>query len=73
MGYSTNKNLMNYPLKFLVFFWPNFVVFDIVDKIISQKTEVWEFKEVIVGSWNYLNGNQPQKISILHSMGFRRL
>jgi hypothetical protein len=33
----------------------------------SQKTKVWEFKEVTIGSWRYLVGNQPQKISAPHS------
>jgi hypothetical protein len=54
-------------------FLPNFAVFDIVGKINFSKKNVWEFKEVIVGSWSYLVVDQPQKIAALHSMGARRL
>ena len=44
-----------------------------LEKSISQKIKVWEFKEVIVGSWSYLVVNKPQKIATPHSMGARRL
>jgi hypothetical protein len=57
----------------LWFFGPNFAVFDIVGKSISQNIKVWEFKEVTVGSWSYLVVDQLQKIAIPHSMGARRL
>jgi hypothetical protein len=44
-----------------------------LEKEISQKIKVWEFKEVIVGSWSYLVVNQLQIITAPYSMGFRRL
>jgi hypothetical protein len=56
-----------------VLFWPNFAIFDIVGKSISQKIKVWELKEVTIGSWSYLVVDQPQKITAPHSMGARRL
>ena len=28
-----------------------------LEKSISQKIKIWEFKEETVGSWNYLNGS----------------
>jgi hypothetical protein len=62
-----------YPLKFLVFFLPNSAVFDVVEKPISQKIKVWDLKKVIVGSWSYFVVNQPQKITVLQSLGSRRL
>jgi hypothetical protein len=56
-----------------VFFLPNSAIFDIIEKLISQKIKVWEFKEVSIGSWSYLVVDQPQKIAAPHSMGARRL
>jgi hypothetical protein len=56
-----------------VFFAPNFAVFDMVGKSISQKLKIWEFKEVTIGSWSYLVINQPQKFAAPHSIGARRL
>jgi hypothetical protein len=44
-----------------------------LEKLISQKLKIWEFKEVIVGSWSYLVVDQPQKIAAPHSMGSTRL
>jgi hypothetical protein len=44
-----------------------------LEKSISQKIKVLEFKEEIVGSWIYLVVDQPQKIAAPHSMGARRL
>jgi hypothetical protein len=43
-----------------------------LEKSISQKIKVWEFEDLIVGSWNYLVENQLQKISAPHSMGLRK-
>jgi hypothetical protein len=56
-----------------VFIWSNSALFKIVGKLISQKIKEWEFKEVTVGSWSYLVGNQPQKFVAPHSMGPRWL
>jgi hypothetical protein len=64
-----NDSFLNLTPKIPCVFLPNFEVFDIVGKINFSKIKVWEFKEVIVGSWSYLVGNQPQKIATLFSMG----
>jgi hypothetical protein len=57
-----------------VIFLPHSTIFDVlVGKINFSKKMIREFKEVTIGSWSYLIGNQPQKIAAPHSMGSRDL
>jgi hypothetical protein len=56
-----------------VLFGPNSAVFDKVGKKKFSKIKVWDFNEVIVGSWSYPIRNQPQKGAAPHSIEPRRL